>query len=83
MRRVTNDGRDGARPREPLETSFGAATGGTDNCRLLRLVKDPLDPGEDRERLRFVVVERFDCGARVGVRTTFTPDRPLGLESGR
>lgn len=83
LRRVTNDGRDGVRSREPLETLFGGATGGMDNCRLLRLVKDPPDPGEDRERLRFVVVERFDCGARVGVRTTFTPDRALRRESGR
>jgi len=47
------------------------------------LVNDPLDPDEDRERLRLGAVERVDCGARVGVRTTFTPDRPLDRESGR
>lgn len=82
--RVTNDGCwDEVRPREPLETFPGAATGGIDNCRLLRLVKDPLDPDEGRERLRLGAVERDDCGARVGVRTTFTPDRPLDRESGR
>ena len=81
--RRTNDGREGARLREPLETFSGAATGGIDNRRLLRSVKDPPDPDEGRERLRLEVVERVDCGARVGVRTTFTPDRPLGLEPGR
>lgn len=81
--RVTNDGWDEVRLREPLETFPGAATGGLDNCRLLRLVKDPLGPDEDRERLRLGAVERVDCGARAGVRTTFTPDCRFGRESGR
>jgi len=81
--RVTNDGRDGVWPREPLETLSGAATGGFDNCRLLRLVKDPPDPGADRERFRLGAVERVVCGAREGVRMTLTADRPLRRESDR
>ena len=81
--RVTNDGPDGVRPRDALETLSGAATGGIDNCRLLRFVNDPLDPDAGRERLRLVAVERVVSGARVGVRMTFTSDRPLRRESGR
>lgn len=81
--RVTNDGWDEVRPRELLETFPGAATGGIDDRWVLRLVNEPLDPDEDRERLRLGAVERVVCGARVGVRTTFTPDRPLDRDSGR
>lgn len=81
--RVTNVGPDGVRPRDPLETLSGRATGGIDNRRLLRVVKDPPEPDEDRERLRLGAVERVVCGARFGVRMTFTSDRPLRRESGR
>lgn len=77
--RVTNDGRDGVRTWD----FPGFATEGLEGLRLLRLVKDPPDPDEDRERLRLEAVERVDFGARVGVRTTFTADRPLDRESGR
>lgn len=81
--RVTNEGRDGVRLRDPLETLSGAATGGIDNCRLLRLVKDPLDPDVGRERLRLGATDRVVCCDRVGVRMTLTSDRPLRRESGR
>lgn len=77
--RVTNDGREGVRTRD----FPGFVTEGLDGLRSVRRVTDPLDPEEGRERLRLGAVERVDCRARVGVRTTFTPDRPLDRESGR
>ena len=77
--RVTNDGREGVRTWD----FPGFATEGLDGLRSVRLVTDPLGPEEDREKLRFGAVERVDCGARVGVRMTFTPDCARRRESDR
>lgn len=77
--RVTNDGREGVRTWD----FPGFVTEGLDELRSVRPVTDPLDPEEDREKLRLEAVERVDCGARVGVRMTFTPDCVRRRESGR
>ena len=77
--RLTLDGREGARTREPPERE----TEGVDGLRLVCLVTDLLDPDEDREILRLEEEDREDWGVRVGVRMTFTPDRPLDRELDR
>ena len=77
--RLTFDGRDGARTREPPERE----TEGVAGLRLLRLVTEPFDPDEDRERLRLEVEERAGCEARVRERLRLSPDRRCCLESER
>ena len=77
--RLTNDGRDGVRTWD-----FPApVTEGLDGLRLVRLMKEPLDPDEGREKLRLEAVERADCGTRFGVRMTFTPELLPSRASGR
>ena len=77
--RLTFDGREGARVREPPERE----TEGVDGLRRFCLVTDLLDPDEDREILRLEEEGRDDRWVRVGVRVTLAPVRPLGRESDR
>ena len=53
-------------------------TDGLDALRLLRVVKDPLEAGEVREKLRLDDLDRKDCWARVRV-----PSVPLLATLGR
>ncbi len=70
--RLTFDGREGARTREPPERE----TEGVDGLRLVCLVTDLLDPDEDREILRLEVEERAGCEAGVRKRLRLSRDAP-------